>query len=288
MTRNTIFRLLLLSAIVAGYWWHATVWTPLVASEAIVRVHFLSVGQGDAIVIETPNKRQVLVDAGRDTAAVAALAEVLPAGDRHIDVMIMTHPDADHIGGFAAVLDRYDTAFMISSFLPGKTAVYRAVMDHVEEGDREVRPIDRAYRFTLDGVTFFLLWPLDTVATDPNAASVALLAEYGDRRVLLTGDAPQSVESVLLTVFPDLLTDVDIVKAGHHGSRTSLSQALLDHTKPQAIVFSYGEGNPYNHPHHETLNRVATYQKKAPHARAYRTVNGTVSFCLTKETLSHC
>ncbi|MDE0243162.1 MAG: MBL fold metallo-hydrolase [Candidatus Kaiserbacteria bacterium] len=292
MAKRFVIQFFILCTAVAGYWWYVLVWVPLETEVPMVRVHFLDVGQGDSILIETPSGRQVLVDAGRDGAVSAALNHVMQASDKHIDALVMTHPDADHIGGFAAVLDQYDISSVIHSFIPAETQVYRAVMERVyakeQAGKIAVHQVDRAQQFILDDVTLSLLWPLDRTVADKNAASVVLLVQYGDQQVLLTGDAPVAVEDVLFNVFPDLLADIELVKAGHHGSRTSFSQAMLEKAEPHSIVFSYGEGNPYKHPHHTVLNRTAAYVAEHPDARVYRTVDGTVSFCITKENTIRC
>ena len=280
--------ILIVCTVIAGYWWYALVWSPLTENDAIVRVHFLDVGQGDATLITTQGGRQVLVDAGRGVHILTALDAVMPIGDTSLDVAVMTHPDADHIGGFPPVFDRYTVQTVLHSFVPSSSGVYHTVMDHLaaemsREGGQSYR-IASAYRFVIDGVTFSVLWPLGQTVRETNAASVVMLVSYGDIDVLLTGDAPAAVEDMLLTIYPNLLADVAIVKAGHHGSKTSLSPALLARTSPRAVVFSYGADNRYGHPHDVVLKRVAAL----PDARAYRTTDGTVSFCLTRETFARC
>lgn len=283
--------LLTASAVIAGYWWYALVYQSFIGGEPLVRVHFLDVGQGDAVLIEAPDGTQVLVDAGRGISVLHELAAVMPVGDRSLDVGIMTHPDADHIGGFVPVLDRYEVAIIVQPFLSSPSEVYHAVHDSLVKERKEggvVHRVSSAQRFVAGGATFSLLWPLDETVRERNAASIVLHVRFGEMDMLLTGDAPVAVEDMLVALYPDLLTDVEIIKAGHHGSKTSLSSTLLAHTTPEAIVFSYGADNRYGHPHHEVIDRIAAYRKEAPTVSLHRTEDGTVSFCLTTETFYRC
>ena len=276
--------------IIIGYWWYALVWHSLFLGSEHLRVHFLDVGQGDAILIETPNNRQVLVDAGRGIKVLGALDMILPAHDRDIDVVVMTHPDADHIGGFVPVLRQYEVGTVIQSFIPSKTNLYKTVVKAIEGEGANVYTVSQAYSFFLDGVQFDILWPLGTTVKETNAASVVLLVTYGDIEILLTGDAPSAVEDFLIETFGEKLKDVELLKAGHHGSKTSTSAKFLSHTKPNVIIYSAGVRNSYGHPHEVVIERVAEYSTANPkeNLRPYTTVDGTISFCLTMSAFAVC
>lgn len=289
MIQRAAVGLLSVSMCILAYWWYVLVWSSLTAPE-VARVHFLNVGQGDAVLIETPNRRQVLVDAGRGTAVLSALNEVLSVHDRDIDIAVMTHPDADHIGGFIPVLDQYDIQTVIRSFVSSETGVYRKVLEEIEKENADVHDITRAYTFTMDGMRFDILWPLGTEVKETNAASVVLLVTHGDIKTLLTGDASAAVEEKLIETFPERLNDVDILKAGHHGSKTSTAASFLEHAKPNILVYSAGENNTYGHPHQQVLDRAEEYAKKYPGEmlKQYRTEDGTVSFCFDTNRLTRC
>ena len=275
-----------------GYWWYALVWSvaPTGDSAGMARVHFLDVGQGDAILIETPGARQLLVDAGRGIRVLTALDAILSSHEKEIEVAVMTHPDADHIGGFVPVFDRYEVGTVIRSFVDTDTSVYMKVLEKIAEEGSVSHAVSRAYSFTLDGMEFDILWPIGEDVRETNAASIVLLVTYGDMKVLLTGDAPAAVEEYLVTAFPGRLADVDILKAGHHGSKTSTAPAFLAHTKPNAFVYSMKAGNHYGHPHESVLSTFADYTARFPaeKAKEYRTSDGTVSFCLTEVSFSEC
>ena len=286
---------LAVTVIIVGYWWYALVWHSLFLTSDYLRVHFLDVGQGDAILIETPNSRQVLIDAGRGIRVLSVLNKVLPAHDRDIDIAVMTHPDADHIGGFVPVLRQYEVGTILQSFISSDTNLYKTVRTAIGDekfGSRRaaVHTISRAYSFSLDDVQFDILWPVGEDVKEKNAASIVLLITYGDMEILLTGDAPSSVEEFLTDTFGNLVKDVDILKAGHHGSKTSTSSKFLTHTKPNVIVYSAGADNSYGHPHTIVIDRVADYSAAHPdeNLQSYNTADGTVSFCLTMKRLELC
>ena len=287
---KTAIGILVAVTVVISYWWHMLVWNDLFQQSDQMRIHFLDVGQGDAIVIETPNNRRVLVDAGRSITTLSALDEIIPANDRNIAVAVMTHPDTDHIGGFIPVLERYQVNTVLRSPTPSKTDVYDQVIAAVQKEGADSHSVKRPYTFSLDGVQFDILWPIDAEIPETNAASIVLLVSYGTSEILLTGDVPSEVEEFLITIFPQKLNDIEILKAGHHGSKTSTAQAFLNHTKPNAIIYSAEKGNTYGHPHTDTLERVKTYAETHTHQnlREYYTADGTISFCVTQTGYMLC
>ena len=151
MVYKVVLALLSVCLVCACYWWFVLAYTSL-SDDGMVRAHFLDVGQGDAILIEIPNNHQVLVDAGRGIRVLTALDEVIPAHDDSIDVVVMTHPDADHIGGFVPVFGKYDVDTIIQSFIPATTGIYRKVQSAAQKEGATIYNISKAYSFliTLD------------------------------------------------------------------------------------------------------------------------------------------
>ena len=283
--------LLVLAVAVAGYWWYSLVLGSLFGDgNDVLRIHFLDVGQGDSVLIETPNNSRVLVDAGRGIRVLSALDDVLPMHDREIDVAVMTHPDADHIGGFVPVFDRYDVGSVVRSFISSGTNVYKSVMEATANEGSVVHLVSLPLSFTLDDVRFDTLWPIGENVRETNAASVVLLITYGSVQTLLTGDAPSAVEEFLVKSFGDMLYDIEILKAGHHGSKTSTSSVFLTHTQPNAVIYSSGKNNSYGHPHDEVLERIRLYSSEQGEQvpDEYRTSDGTVSFCVKAASFALC
>ena len=227
-------------------------------------VAFLNVGQGDAIYIEAPNGNQLLIDGGRGRAVLRELGAVIPLYDRSIDVVLVTHPDADHIGGLIPVLESYRVGAVIESGNERETAVTvgfeRAV---AQEGALRVAA-RRGMRVDLgDGAVFTILYPDRNVArVESNEASIVGQLRYGSTTVLLTGDAPASVERILIAKDGSGLQST-VLKPGHHGSRSSSVLEFLAAVSPELAVISAGTGNSYGHPHTEVLARLAQLNIRA-------------------------
>jgi competence protein ComEC len=230
---------------------------------ALLTIAFLDVGQGDAIYIEAPNGNQLLIDAGEGKQILPALAGVMPFYDRSLDVVIATHPDADHIGGLASVLESYEVLGVMDTGLSSDTATYRAFLEAVEEEIKDSKNnsqnlVARAgARINLgNNVYLDILWPNQVSANqESNSASVVARLVYGETSALLTGDAPIAVERALLATYPNL--QADILKVGHHGSKTSSDSDFLAQLASRYAIISAGARNRYGHPTQTVLDKLA-------------------------------
>lgn len=227
-----------------------------------LKVYFLDVGQGDATFIESPNGNQVLIDGGpMDNSVLRSLGEVMSVGDRSIDMVIATHPDADHIGGIAEVLNRYDVGMYLESGNRTKdTKTFATLQKIVEEKENQgmkVAIATRGKRFILDelkGVYLDILFPDKNVENvESNLASIVAKLSVGENCFIFMGDAPKSTEAHLISIDADNL-DCEVLKAGHHGSRTSSMEDFVKIVSPEYVVISSGKNNRYGHPHKEVLN----------------------------------
>ncbi len=245
-----------------------------------LELHFIDVGQGDAVAIRTPADRWILVDAGpRDEGFDAGERRVLPFlrehGVRRLEAMVLTHPHADHVGGAPAVLNALPVGRVIDPGLPAGTPWYLETLRAAEVRRVPWAEARDGRTLTLDGVVVEFLWPLpgslDFVA-DANKISAVIRVRYGSFAALLTGDAGEEEEAAILGRRPGGLR-AQLLKAGHHGSRTSTSAALLDAARPGLVVVSAGRRNRYGHPAPETLRRLEA--RGIPVARTDR--EGTVS-----------
>lgn len=233
------------------------------AADGGLEIVFIDVGQGDAVALRTPAGRWVLVDAGeRDEGWDAGERRVLPylraRGASRIEALVLTHPHADHVGGAAAVMRGMDVERVIEPGLPLGSAVYLETLRAAEARGVEWSAARQDRSLQLDGVELLFLWPavdvLDAPA-DPNDISAVIHVRYAGFSALLTGDAPAWVEERLAARYgPGIRADV--LKAGHHGSRTSSSAAFLDAVQPELAVISAGVRNDYGHPHREVLGRL--------------------------------
>ncbi len=226
--------------------------------QGYLTVAFLSVGQGDAIYIETPDGVQLLIDGGPDGTVLRELPQVMPWFDRTLDMILATHPDKDHIGGLVDVLSRYDVDHIIRTENESDTAVSSAFT--FMEGDEPgaVTHMARAGNVIQLGakVTLSVYSPAsDPTTWESNNASIVTKLTYGDIDFMLTGDASVGTEDYLVNEYGNELSS-EVLKLGHHGSRTSTSDNFLDAVSPRYAVVSAGRDNRYGHPHVEVVERV--------------------------------
>jgi competence protein ComEC len=247
-----------------------------------LHVVFLDVGQGDAIYIETPAGSRVLVDGGPDPLdAVRALGERGMAGDRSIDLLVLTHPHSDHLGGLIGVLDRYDVRAVMERRLELDGSLYETWRTAIaDEGARSIVAM-AGTRLTIDGLLIEVLSPFSGPQSDINDASVVLKLTYGGVSFLLAGDVFATGERAMVRAGADL--SADVLKVAHHGSRTSASGVFLAAVDPAVAVISLGADNRFGHPHSRTLNALAAHVEPES---LYRTdLDGTVEMSTDGERL---
>lgn len=218
-------------------------------------VDFLDVGQGDAILVRTP-VMTVLVDAGE--LGDQLVAQLRAAGVTHLDLVVATHPHADHIGGLDEVLAAFRVDRYVDNGLVHGTAAYRRVMDGIRGQGIAHEPARAGAIIELsDDAWFTVLFPtgdpLVGTRSDLNSNSVVLRLDHGEVSFLLTGDAEADTEAALLALGLD---PVDVLKVAHHGSSHSTGDLFLATVAPEYAVISSGAGNSYGHPDPETLARL--------------------------------
>lgn len=226
-------------------------------SPSYLEVSFLDVGQGDAIFIESPSGIQVLVDAGRSKRTLEALSEVMPWFDRSIDMVIVTHADADHIGGLPDLLERYRVGWLGLGQPHQVGAAYQAVEELRASQLIPAEALTTGEVIDLgEGVYLEVLFPpMETLDFSENDASVVMRLVYGDTSVLLTGDTTKAVERYLVQTASGSLAST-VLKVAHHGSDTSSDAQFLRAVSPQLAVIQAGRDNPYGHPHPVVLERL--------------------------------
>jgi competence protein ComEC len=243
----------------------------------ILTIAVLDVGQGDAIYIEAPNGNQVLVDAGAGRQILAALGEVMPFYDRSLDLLIATHPDADHVGGFPAVLQRFQVSGWLESGMESETATWAAVETARAEAGLERLIARQGLKIILDeGVALTVLWPVanPNPKGETNDASIVARLDYGETSALLTGDAPTAPVENYLLAHESAALPATLLKIAHHGSRYSSSLQFLKTVNPQSAAISVGAKNRYGHPAPQVLSNLA--ELKIPLRRTDE--RGTVVF----------
>lgn len=228
-----------------------------------LRVAFLDVGQGDATFVEK-NGNQVLIDGGKNKKVLQELSKIMPFYDHSIDAVIATHPDADHIGGLPHVLENFNVGLVMEPGVSSDTAVYTEFEKKMEEKGLRKILARRGMKIILSkNVYLLILFPnIDVVGFDTNEASIVAKLVYGDTSFLLTADSPKNIEQYLTALSLESV-NVDVLKIGHHGSKTSTSQELLGYASPLYAVISVGKDNQYGHPHKEVLDKLNEFNVPA-------------------------
>ncbi len=225
-------------------------------SDQSLHVYFLDIGQGDAIYIRTPSGHDMLIDGGPSSVILRRLAEVMPFYDKAIDVVVETHPDADHIGGLPHVFERYEVGRFIEPGIESKNAIDDEIRRLLKTEGMASELGRRGTRINFgDGSHFDILYPIGDVSglKDLNDASIVGQMWYGSTSVMLTGDAPKSVENQIAELDREKVHS-QILKAGHHGSKTSSGEAFVKLVAPEYAIISSGRNNRYHHPNSETLD----------------------------------
>ena len=223
-----------------------------------LRVWVFDVGQGDAIFVETPEGRQVLIDSGPDQEVLNKLGSVLSPWDRTIDDVLLTHPHEDHLAGFVELLKRYDVETVYETGVLSSSPTYKVFSKVVKEENANHIFVHSGMEISLEkNISLRILAPdqslTGTKLENLNMASIVVELIYGETSILLTGDAPFEEEEDL---WADMIVPIDILKVAHHGSGASTSQHFLEVTHPRETVISVGEGNDYGHPHPVLLKRL--------------------------------
>ena len=218
-------------------------------------VSFLNVGQGDSIYIETPSGKQVLIDGGKDSSVLRELPKFMSITDRSLDLVIGTHPDQDHVGGLVDVLERYEVESILLTENTGESNAAKKYLESVSDEGANIFYARYGQVWQLDAsTTLKVLWPeKDPSDLENNASSIVVLLSYGEIDFLLTGDLPKRIEEYLVIREGEYL-ESEVLKVGHHGSRTSTSDLFLETVNPDYAVLSYAKDNSYGHPHVEVTD----------------------------------
>ncbi len=258
----------------------------VLASRPDGRLHLvvLDVGQGDAILLQGPAGGRILIDTGPDPDRLLTQLDArVPPWDRRLDLLVLTHPHEDHVGGAALLLRRYRVARIAAPGMRGTGPGWQALADALARERRSAERIAAGSRFFLGGVAIRALWPRPgsvpevpaETGSGVNNVSIVLDVRFGARRFLLMGDAEQEVDAALLAegAVSAMQPRVDLLKVAHHGSRTASTAAFLDAIRPRVAIVSVGAQNDYGHPAPATLARL-----RAVGARVFRTdLDGTIS-----------
>lgn len=229
------------------------------SSRGLLSVTFFDIGEGDAIFIETPAKKQILIDSGSGNLILDKLGREMPFYDRYIDLIIATHSDSDHIGGLIDVFKRYNVgSIMINDDLDNQTLYFQELRRVIAEKQiKTIGVIDGSDFIIEPGLAVDILGPPRTDFKEDNDNSIVARLVFKDISFLFTADISQSIEYGLVRAGKNI--DSDVLKIAHHGSKNSSSEDFLAAASPLLSVISVG-ANKYGHPHQETLDKLKKYR----------------------------
>lgn len=221
-------------------------------------VTFHDVGQGLGVSIRTPSGRWVVYDMGPDDASGRGMADDLAArGCTEIAAVVVSHPHADHLGGFGPIFSRFRVREVLEPGVPHTTRTYRDFLSAVDREGCDYRMPVTGDVLTFDSALEITVLHADSAPRNINDGSVVLRIRYNATTLLLTGDAEEGSETRMLARWGARELRADLLQVGHHGSRTSTSPAFLRAVAPETGVISCGTGNRYGHPKPQTLERLA-------------------------------
>lgn len=238
-------------------------------------VHFLDVGQGDCEFIELPNSQCMLIDASTKEYGDDIVEAIEGYGYSEIDYVVATHPHADHIGGMSEVIDSFDIGKIYMPRTSSNSKSFEGLLTSISNKNLSINTAKTGTTIYSDnGINIEILSPISSFYEETNDYSAVVKLEYGESSFLFMGDAEKPVENELIEKYGYDL-DVDVLKAGHHGSRYSSSTEFLDYVTPEYTVISCAKDNSYGHPHSETIERLNNVNTQI--FRTYELGNITVS-----------
>lgn len=226
--------------------------------DSLLHVYYLDVGQGDGALVRTPENSYILIDGGPGQEILQLIGGVMPFYERTIDIMILSHPHADHVDGLIEVLRRFDVRAVYFTGIRYGYPGYDTFMNLIAEEGAEIYFVRSGADFSFGNIVIDNLYPFGNIQgrefSNINNSSIVLRIIYGGTIFYFGGDAEVEVEEELIKSGLDL--HADVFKASHHGSRTANSSGLLDLVDPDYSVISCGEGNKFAHPHQETISEL--------------------------------
>lgn len=219
-----------------------------------IRFYILDIGQGDAILVTSPDGN-MLIDTSISSQRDELVGYLEEFDVTVIDYLVLTHTDADHIGNADYIINNYEVSNILLPDYETDTKTYLRMIEAIENSDANVIEFEIGYTFYIGELVNTVLAPVDEY-DDANEMSIVIKSVYGETSVMLTGDAEHKSEEDVVDYWDEDILDCDILKVGHHGSRTSSTDEFLEAVTPEIAIISCGIDNVYGHPHTETIQKL--------------------------------
>jgi competence protein ComEC len=253
MKKKIFFLLILVMSIIAGV---------VVFSDSDSKIVFFDIGQGDSIYIELKGNYQVLIDGGPTSAVLEKLGNEMPFYDREVEIIVLTHPDKDHLFGLLEVLKRYEVKNVVWTGVVKNSSEYREWLDLLEKENARVIVVSGGEKIILqkDPLVFLeIIYPIESFEgreiKDVNDTSIVAKLVSKEKEILLTGDISKKVEKELVEKYN---LKSDILKVSHHGSKSSTCSEFVEAVDPEMAIISVGENN-WGHPSYEVLQTLKEF-----------------------------
>ncbi len=241
-------------------------WGEIFRLKSGTKIIFFNVGQGDAIFIESRYHHQILIDGGPNKKLILnKISKELTFFDKDIDLIILTHPELDHLNGLLAVLDNFKVENIIWNKIKRDSNIYFDFLKKIKEEEAKVYSGRAGLKIKAGEIIVLVLFPFEDLSQKEikgktsNDTSVVVELFVGGEKFLFLGDITKKVEREIVKKYPK--DNISVLKIAHHGSKFSTSEELLEHFHPFFAVISCGKNN-YGHPHTETLNLLSSYDIK--------------------------
>ncbi len=239
----------------------------------VLSIHMIDVGQGESILIITPNNKTILIDAGEQSEGRRVKAYLTKNRINKIDLIIGTHPHSDHIGGLSEIIKSFEVEKIIMPKKLHTSATFEKLPTTIESKGLTISaPQQNKFVEFDENIKLHFLGPIKDYGDNLNLWSIVFRLDYKDKSFLFTGDMEEEAEIDLIDTYDKAALRANVLSVGHHGSNTSTSKQFLDYVNPEIALISLGNDNPYGHPHREVIKRL-----EEASAFIYRTdLQGTV------------
>lgn len=256
------FLLIIAIVLAAGIWLNAL--NQVEANNFLTyqaRMDFLDVGQADSALINLPNSKQILIDTGENSNTVEKVKQKMPATDRKIEHLILTHPDSDHIGGSIEVVQSYQIGEILTTKKESKSQIYKKLKDEVVKRKIKLTEVNAGDEYNIEGAWLKILYPVedDVNSMTNNESSIVFNFDYKGAKALFMGDSELTSQGKILKITNDTDLVAQIIKIPHHGSADSLNKNFLQKVQANFAVISVGKNNKYGLPSSlciEALNKM--------------------------------